>query len=116
MVVAVIFQKAKRRNKYNAQRTFFDNQWFDSKAEAKHYRHLRLLEMAGEISGVELQVPFAITIGGFLICTYRADFVYFDRAKRRHVVDCKGVRTKEYIIKKKLMHAVLGIDIEEVRA
>ena len=108
--------KPKRGNKFGARKTVVDGITFDSKAEAKHYRHLRLLEMAGEISSVELQVPFAITISGFLICTYRADFVYFDRAKRRHVVDCKGVRTKDYVIKKKLMHAVLGIDIEEVRA
>ncbi|MDX3926759.1 MAG: DUF1064 domain-containing protein [Shinella sp.] len=106
----------KKKNKYGAKKTVVDGIRFDSKAEAKHYHQLKLLEMAGEISGVELQVPFAITIGGFLICTYRADFVYHDRDKRRHVVDCKGVRTKDYIIKKKLMHAVLGIEIEEVRA
>lgn len=107
--------KPKRANKYNAKKTVVDNITFDSMAEAKHYRHLKLLEMAGEVSDVQLQVPFAITIGGFLICTYRADFVYFDRDKRRHVVDCKGVRTREFVMKKKLMKAVLGIDVEEVK-
>lgn len=107
--------KPKKPNKYRAVKTVVDGIRFDSKAEAKHYQQLKLLEMAGEISDVELQVPFAITIGGFLICTYRADFVYVGRDRKRHVVDCKGVRTKDYVIKRKLMKAVLGIEIEEVK-
>lgn len=48
-------------------------------------------------------------------CRYVADFVYTDRATGQTVVeDTKGVRTKEYIIKRKLMLHVHGIRIKEV--
>ena len=47
-------------------------------------------------------------------CRYVADFVYTDRATGQTVVeDTKGVRTKEYIIKRKLMLHVHGIRIKE---
>ena len=46
---------------------------------------------------------------------YVADFVYTDNETGRTVVeDTKGVRTKEYIIKRKLMLYVHGIRIKEV--
>lgn len=47
-------------------------------------------------------------------CEYVADFVYRDRQGRLVVEDVKGVRTKEYIIKKKLMLWVYGIEVKEV--
>lgn len=48
-------------------------------------------------------------------CKYIADFVYVDVATAKTVVeDTKGVRTKEYIIKRKLMLAVHGIRIKEI--
>ena len=48
-------------------------------------------------------------------CRYVADFVYTDRATGRTVVeDTKGFRTKEYIIKRKLMLHVHGIRIKEI--
>jgi hypothetical protein len=45
---------------------------------------------------------------------YRADFVYFDEQDRLVVEDAKGVRTKDYIIKRKLMLWLYGIRIREV--
>lgn len=48
-------------------------------------------------------------------CFYVADFVYVDNATGETVVeDVKGVRTKDYIIKRKLMLWVHGIRIKEV--
>ena len=47
-------------------------------------------------------------------CTYRADFVYYDVENKQLVVeDSKGFRTKDYIIKRKLMLHVHGIKIKE---
>lgn len=44
-----------------------------------------------------------------------ADFVYTDNASGQTVVeDTKGVRTKEYIIKRKLMLHVHNIQIHEI--
>lgn len=48
-------------------------------------------------------------------CKYIADFVYTDNETGQTVVeDTKGVQTKEYIIKRKLMLYLHGIRIKEV--
>jgi len=60
-------------------------------------------------------VRYPLVVNGVQVCEYRADFVYFDRAKGAvSVVDVKGYRTAEYRIKKALMLAVHGIAIVEV--
>lgn len=46
-------------------------------------------------------------------CSYIADFVYWDGFEMV-VEDTKGMRTKEYIIKRKLMLYKYGIRIKEV--
>jgi hypothetical protein len=48
---------------------------------------------------------------------YIADFVYTDRDGIDQVIDVKGgsaTKTKEYLLKKKMMRAFLGIEIVEV--
>ena len=46
---------------------------------------------------------------------YVADFTYTDTETGQNIVeDAKGIRTKDYIIKRKLMFAVHGIRIKEV--
>ena len=48
-------------------------------------------------------------------CSYVADFVYHDAHTGELIVeDTKGVRTKDYIIKRKLMLSVYGIKIKEI--
>ncbi len=104
---------------------------FDSKKEANRYRELLLLEKAGAISDLQRQVKFLLipaqrepdTIGvrggihiGKLLekeCAYYADFVYTENGKAV-VEDTKGIRTADYIIKRKLMLHVHGIQIREV--
>ena len=108
--------KPKRGNKYNAQRTLLDGICFDSKAEATYYAGLQLRHKAGEVEDVELQRPYALIVDGALICTYRADFVFWDVAqRRRRVIDVKGVVTDVFRIKKKLMKACHGLDVEVVK-
>jgi len=105
----------KRRHKYNAEGTYSaDGLWFPSKAEARHYAQLKLLERAGDIRDLRLQPTYPVHLGGEKICTYRADFSYND-FKGHHVVDVKGFKTPLYKLKKKLVEAVYGITIEEVR-
>ena len=82
-----------RKSKYGAKRTMVDGVLFDSKAEGAYYSMLKMREKAGEVSAVELQRPFPI-LGpkGELICTYKADFCFWDhKADRFRVVDVKGV-------------------------
>jgi hypothetical protein len=47
-----------KKSKYGAVKTEVDGIMFDSKREASRYQELRLLEQAGEITNLRLQVPF----------------------------------------------------------
>jgi hypothetical protein len=85
---------------------------FHSEGERDRYEELRLLEKAGDVRALQLQVPYRIEINGQLVCTYKADFVYEQRG-RVFVEDFKGFKTETYNLKKKLMRAVLGIEIVE---
>ena len=108
-------------SKYKAKKTEIDGIVFDSKKEAKRYQELILLERAGVISDLQRQVKFVLIpvqrINGKVVereCSYVADFVYLDEAGKKVVEDTKGVKTKDYIIKRKLMLYVHGIRIKEV--
>jgi hypothetical protein len=46
-------------------------------------------------------------------CAYVADFVYTENGKKI-VEDTKGFKTKDYIIKRKLMLWVHGIRVKEI--
>ena len=123
--------------KYNNKKAIAsDGKVFDSKKEAGRYEQLRLMERAGEITDLRLQVPFELIPaqyefyerygkrgqrlkdGAQLLekaVVYIADFVYKDtKTGIEYVEDTKGVRTKEYIIKRKLMLHVHGIKIREI--
>ncbi len=115
-----------RGNKYHAQKIYVDGQKFDSKSEYRRWQELKLLELAGEISGLRRQVEYVLIPEqrepedgkkkGKLIerkCSYVADFVY-ERNGETIVEDAKGVKTKEYIIKRKLMLERYGIRTSEV--
>ena len=52
--------RRQKMNKYGNRRVFYDGHWFDSKLERDRYIQLRLLERAGEIKGLRLQVPFEL--------------------------------------------------------
>ena len=96
-----------RGNKFGAIKVEIDGHVFDSKAEARRYGELRLLQRARQIQNLELQPKFPIVINGVKICTYIADFAYLERDKRV-VEDIKSEPTKTavYRIKVKLMEAV----------
>lgn len=96
-------------NKYHAIKTTVDGITFDSRAEARRYRELKLLERAGAIENLVLQPKFELQpkykIGKRCerAIIYRADFQYWDNGKSCLVVeDVKGVETKDFKLKKKL--------------
>lgn len=102
------------KNKYRAIKTEVDGITFDSKREAARYMELVLLERAGEISRLELQPKYDCVVNGKKICTYKADFRYFD-ANGSVVEDVKGMKTPVYRLKKKLVEALYpGVTIQEV--
>ena len=102
----------RRPTKYRAIPTVADGYRFASKKEAARYGELKLMARAGEIVGLELQPRFPIAVNGVRICAYVGDFQYIQEG-RFVVEDCKGYRTREYQIKKKLVFAVYGVAILE---
>jgi hypothetical protein len=109
-------------SKYGNRKTTLNGVKFDSQKEAQRYATLRLLERAGRITNLQCQVKFVLIPAqrderGKLLereCSYVADFVYFDFALGREVVeDAKGYRTDTYKLKKKMMLWVHGIQITE---
>ena len=102
-------------SKYHAQPTLVDGIRFASRKEAARYREPRLLERAGEIQGLQLQVPFVLLPKSQYgrPVKYIADFVYI-QGGRQVVEDAKGYRTDVYKLKRRLMAELLGIKIKEV--
>ena len=105
------------RNKYHAKKSG----GYDSRKEHRRANELRLMQRAGLITNLREQVSYELIptqrgADGKVLeraCDYIADFVYTDKDGKTVVEDTKGVKTKEYIIKRKLMLHVHGIRITE---
>lgn len=114
---------AKGYNKYGAKKTVVNGITFDSQREAERYCELMLMLRAGEIRELRLQPEFTLQEGfrtpsgeKVRAVKYIADFSYkitIGGEERTFVEDVKGVRTKDYALKKKLMEGK-GIKIMEV--
>lgn len=102
-------------SKYNSRKTVIDGIKFDSVKEANRYAELKLMERAGLISHLQRQVKFELIpkCGKERSSTYIADFVYQENGSTV-VEDVKGVKTPEYILKRKLMNWVHDIQIKEI--
>lgn len=110
-------------SKYGAKKVTYDGKTFDSQKEAQQYAELRLLERGKVIKDLRTQVRFVLIPAqrdesGKVIeraVTYVADFVYIDcKTGQTITIDTKGFKTKDYIIKRKLMLERFGIRIKEV--
>jgi hypothetical protein len=109
-------------SKYGNRKTEIDGIVFDSQKEAQRYAELRLLERAGEIQNLQRQVPFVLipkqvrdgkTIERPVV--YKADFVYTEKGEEVvEDVKSQATKTKEYILKRKLLLWQYGIQIKEV--
>jgi hypothetical protein len=96
-------------------RTMVDGILFDSLLEARRYGELKIEERAGIITGLEVHKRFSLDVNDIHICEYESDFVYC-RDGRLVVEDTKSnpTITPLYRVKKKLMCAIHGIEIQEV--
>lgn len=102
--------------KYHNKRT----SGFASKAERNRNQELLLMQKAGVITGLDRQVKFTLVPAQYengkcveRAVNYYADFTYWKDGKFI-IEDVKGVRTPEYIIKRKLMRQ-RGYKITEVK-
>lgn len=127
-----------RRNKYFSHKVKTPEGVFDSNWEYQHWCELKLLQRAGKISNLEKQKAFQLIPAQYepvprysektgkrlkdskrcieKSVVYNADFVYYQGGKMV-VEDTKSdaTKTKDYIIKRKLMLWVHGIRIKEVK-
>lgn len=106
--------------KYHSKKVIHNGEKFDSKKECARFCQLSLLEKAGVIKNLRRQVKFELIpsqkINGKVVehaCAYVADFVY-EMDGKTIVEDTKGYKTKDYIIKRKLMLYLKNIQISEV--
>lgn len=123
----------KNKPKYKNRKVNIDGVEFDSMKEYWRYSELKLLESTGHIKGLQRQVKYILLpaqrepdiVGkrggvkkGRLLereVAYYADFVYTDADTGALIVeDTKGMRTTEYIIKRKMMLFFHGIRIKEL--
>lgn len=107
-------------SKYRNTKVIVDGIKFDSKHESQRYQELKLMERAGVIDKLALQVPFILidkSKYGREI-KYIADFVYYDNETKNCVVeDAKSPATRKdkvYRLKKRLMAELWEIEIKEV--
>ena len=120
-------------NKYGNRKVEADGIVFDSMKEKRRFDELKLAEAAGAIGDLQRQVRFELipaqrepdtrgpkggVIKGRLIerkVEYVADFVYIDLQTGEKVVeDTKGMRTPDYILKRKMMLYFHGIKVREI--
>jgi len=107
---------AVRPSKYRAEPTIVDGIRFASKAEARRYGELLLLQKGKVINLLKLQPRFRFVVNGIKIGEYWGDFQYFDEMEKLIVEDVKSPATKTpvYRLKKKLLLALYNIQITEV--
>lgn len=116
-------KEAQPRSKYRNKRVVAGGLHYDSKAEYRRHQELMLLEHSGEIRDLRFQVPFELVPSVRFIgarraqpaMRYIADFVYVDKTGRQIIEDVKGCMTREFILKRHLMLALLGLHITIVR-
>ena len=117
-------------SKYHSRKVINEDGVFDSRKEYKRWCELKAMENAGMIQDLQRQVCIELipairepdTVGkrggrikGKLIerkANYIADFVYTENGVKI-VEDVKGVRTKDYILKRKILLWRYGIQIRE---
>ena len=124
-------------NKYHNRKVITsDGIEHDSQKEARRWSELLLLQRAGKIKDLQRQVEYELIPNQYetyerygnkgqrlkdgvkLVerrCCYIADFVYTDLSTGKTIVeDTKGLKTKDYIIKRKLMLYIHHIRVMEV--
>lgn len=106
----------KPKSKYRNVPTVVDGVRFSSRAEAKRWDELRMLEKAGEITDLKRQVAFPLYVKDRLVANYVSDFSYHRRTGDLEsylvVEDVKGgILTEAFRLKAKMFEAFYGFPI-----
>ena len=93
----------RRARKYGNVPTTIDGERFDSKAEAKRWTQLQLLQRAGEITDLRRQVTYPLFgMGGTKVGTWRVDFAYREKNGQAVVEEQKGPVARDFPLRLKL--------------
>ena len=119
---AIPHKQNNTKSKYSNKKALIDGITFDSKKEAKRYTELKILESAGEIINLELQPVYVLQESfkykgkNIRAIKYIGDFEYVDSKTGNKVLeDTKGFKTKDYLIKVKLLkNKYPNIDFREL--
>lgn len=111
-----------KQSKYKNKKVVVNGIKFDSQLEANHYKTLLLLERAGAIKDLRLQVKFELQPSfnkngkHYQAINYVADFVYYDISKEKTIVaDSKGYKTEVYKLKKKMFeYKYSDLELKEI--
>ena len=100
-------RNGEKMNKYRNRKVAVDGHVFDSVLESERYKQLKLLQRAGEIKNLRLQVPFLLqerfrkNNKSYQKIEYIADFVYEEKGQVV-IEDTKGIKTEAFRLKQKL--------------
>ena len=80
------------------------------KKQTNYYAELKLRLRAGEIKGFCIQPTFILAPN----LKYKSDFIVFNNDGTSEIIDVKGMKTKEYKVKKKVFEDKFNLEIKEV--
>ena len=88
-----------------------------SKLETKRCNELHVMQAGGLIQGLKAhpQEVYRLDVNGVHIAKYLADFVYYDENGKEVIEDTKGRATEVYRLKARLVKALFGLEIREIR-
>lgn len=109
------FFQRKSPNKFNAKRTTYNGQKFDSKGEAGYCEYLDWRIKAGEIVSYERQYKIPLKVNGVLIFTYFADFLVTGKHGEKEIHEYKGLRLPLSDAKMEATASATGRDIPRWR-
>lgn len=105
-------------SKMGNRHTVVDGITFDSQAEANRYSELKQWRNSGGITKLMVHPKFRLVVNGIEVGVFEADFSYYLNGVRV-VEDVKGQRSGTpyslFKIKKNLMKACLGIEVQEIK-
>lgn len=104
------------KHKYRNEPVVLDGHRFASKWEAKRWGELKFLLDQGRIANLRPHRVFPLVVRKLHVGDYVSDFSYNELPSGDLVVeDTKGFLTDVYKLKRRLMRALYGIIIREVR-
>lgn len=104
-------------SKYGNKKVTEDGYTFDSKAEYRRYKDLKLMRDAGSITALEVHPRYPLEVNGVMVSRYTPDFRYREKDGTLMVEDVKGgqaTKTEAYRLRKKLMLALYDITVHEI--